>query len=138
MELGPVQKDWIKMLREHPERQHKNYLGFKIGDSENYCCLGQLLVCYIKHNNLKEENYFNEEGRLIDNPTDVGNSHHYPYDSYEKLGLFDSEGVFKVSSFFKSGQRFKSLSDANDSGATWPEIADFVEENPELVFTKSV
>jgi hypothetical protein len=43
MILGPIQKAWIKALREHPELQTKGQLGIKSGNEIiGLCCLGQL------------------------------------------------------------------------------------------------
>lgn len=129
LKLGKLQKAWIKSLKEHPERQMTKYLGK--GTPKNYtaCCLGQLLItdCKLK----KKRIPFNKEGHLENGTiTSLQNS-------FKKYGLRDEEGIFEE--FYTHGNfTYLGLADMNDYGLTWTEIADFVEENPDMVFTKSV
>jgi hypothetical protein len=134
MELGKIQKAWIASLRKHPERQMVNSLGK--GGPRDYkaCCLGEYLIteCRVK----KKRTPFNN-GYLFDSSiNDTGSL----CNSYERLGLSGRNGDFINSVSIKEGKisNHLSLATANDSGVTWPEIADFIEANPENVFTKSV
>lgn len=61
--------------------------------------------------------------------------------SYKKYGLRSKAGGFRDSIIHKIGEvnaSSLSLAEANDAGASWIEIAEFIEDNPEVVFTKSV
>lgn len=49
---------------------------------------------------------------------------------YEQVGLIDSTGM--------ATDHNKALTQLNDGGNTWPEIAAIVRANPEHFFTKSV
>lgn len=140
MELGTIQKAWIKSLREHPERQTSNCLGYKSKDSEDYkaCCLGEALCVLYRINGKNAFDLFNN-GRLLDFNNSILLNEVTAY----RLGLHTGNGHVEYgtngSSFFiYKKQILDSLSSANDAGMTWPEIADFIEKYPESVFTKSV
>lgn len=122
--LGPLQKAWVKELREHPERQIMGELGSGNIDKFKACCLGQLHVC------AKGKNAFNERGEIDDG--DLGYLH-----SCTDYGLRSSGGSLKDFHSFSNGT-YTCLSNANDGGVPWSELADFIEQNPEKVFTKSV
>lgn len=131
MELGKIQKAWVKSLREHPERQMKGKLGE--GTPRNYkaCCLGELL-CVVSRIN-KSKLPFSQNGKI----NDQNYSEKVLHMSYEKLGLFGDSG--KLTESVRVGvAEENSLALLNDRGATWTEIADFIEANPEKVFTKFV
>lgn len=126
-ELGPVQKRWIKSLREHPERQMSGRLGMGTIHDYKACCLGELGIisdtCEFIAGVLREESGSVDLLR----------------ESYHKIGLHASDGAILDGRIIdKTGSRFYSLSAANDSGMTWPEIADYVELNPEKIFFRSV
>lgn len=157
-ELGPLQKMWVAALRAHPERQGRGYLGRLNKDSRTLhttgdyraCCLGELHLCYHRLNNLPLP--LDDSGSIFDqsdrNPAD--GSYSFLSSSYKRYGLRDEYGSFSVARCMSDGivRHFghmdigsfyvSSLSQANDNGATWIEIADFIENNPEVVFTHSV
>lgn len=139
MELGTLQKAWVKSLREHPERQSHAKLGqIHNRETNNYtaCCLGELKLVYCQLNNLPLP--FNEDGYITDSSgASSGSSQSYLVGSWEKFGLRSDGGKIMVS-MEKDGRSFPSLAHANDGGITWAEIADYIEANPENVFTKSV
>lgn len=127
MKPGPVQRLWLDNLRKYPERQTTNRLGE--GTPENYqaCCLGELLLCYHKAKNL--------ELPFIDDYIMDDESNAVLCCSFERLGLKDETGRFME----PQDQEINcSLSTLNDEEMSWPEIADFVENNFEKVFNKSV
>lgn len=131
-ELGPLQKEWVKTLREHPERQHTGSLGYKDGDIWNLCCLGQLLVL------AKGESVLSYLGNVYCNSSSTQLEKYYgDYGLKDEEGRFYDDNGHSISSLI-GGTHFFSLADANDGGLTWPEIADFIEANPEKVFTKAV
>ncbi len=130
MELGPVQKMWVKSLKAHPERQLCGQLGVKERFGYKACCLGELLICFNKHNQWEtswDDSFLSEPGGSIFGLRDL----------YKDIGLRSPTGLLDHPVIFKSAYR-NTLANMNDEGDTWPEIAEFVLKNPELVFTKSV
>lgn len=132
-ELGPIQKEWLRRLRAHPERQGTCRLG-KIIDLEsgNYkaCCLGEAVLLLCELSGEKPET--SDMGSLLDN-----NGGFYPDEAtVDKLGIRGNRGRLKERAIVKNCLRY-SLSEMNDDNVTWPEIADYIEANPENVFTKS-
>lgn len=138
MELGILQKEWIKSLREHPERQTKDILGYREDDgSYKACCLGELLICYRKLQGVDLFDFNGTKDYLIDGVEDYGSL----YESYEEFGLHTPNGAIYKLSVGNDPLDIRSqnsLAQANDNGFTWLQIADFIENNPEAVFTKSV
>ena len=138
MKLGPIQKAWLKNLRAHPERQMEEQLGERTNDGGyKVCCLGEaLLTLYREYDSIDIESesefldhVFQGDGVLYDHGAMEALEN-----SYDELGLRDSEGVFDN---IRLGDAI-SLAEANDLGYTWLQIADFIEENPETVFSRSV
>lgn len=113
--MGPMQKRWIKALKSGNYKQCKGELcSDKTG---GYCCLGVANECLALGQ--------------------VGNE--VLSDTYHKLGLRDGDGGIIPSYKFPSGNiNHKYLSQMNDSGVTHAKIAEFIEQNPQLVFTHSV
>lgn len=139
--FGPVQKLWLHNLKTFPERQNKYLLGD--GTLENYtsCCLGELLVCNAIVNDLPIP-FVN--GIIVDGMDKIKiNSYEDGVlsNSFKELGLFNSEGrINNITLIIKSDEtslEYDTLVNANDEMATWPQIAAFVEQHPESVFTKS-
>lgn len=63
--------------------------------------------------------------------------------SYDELGLYSDVGSFDAlyeGDLLYKGEELKcsSLEEMNDGGYTWPQIAEFIRENPKVVFSKSV
>ena len=133
MQLGPIQKEWVRQLKAHPEWQLSGKLGRSTSDGCKYCCLGLGLVvlaekglCQLnwEPNNdgfLLRESSFSSATLLVD---------------FKKLGLRDHVGSLLLHD--DTERHLSSLSAMNDHGITWIQIANFIEQNPELVFTKSV
>lgn len=130
MKLGKIQKAWVDSLKKHPERQTTLILGK--GNLRNYkaCCLGEALIvlCRIK----KKRIPFKKDGLLCSGKHEdalVGN--------YEKIGLRSSLGGL-LKPVVQKSKNWVNLSEMNDNGWTWPQIADYIEKNPENVFKRSV
>lgn len=124
--LGPIQREWVETLKKYPERQGKNRLGIRVNEFTNecseMCCLGQGLMIIHKHENttpvfFREFLHDEESSAHLDT-------------AWSKLGLFDRAGFIKNNSL----NHFQTLADMNDQGYTWPQIAEFMENNPEKVF----
>ncbi len=131
MELGPIQEAWLQSLEQHPERQTTRMLGH--GTPENYkaCCLGELLVvaCALQG---KPSPFEFGSNRITD-----GTYTATLPESAHDLGLKNGLGGLKVL-LSKEGKDYWSLSQMNDEGFTWSQIAQAVRENPDNFFTKSI
>lgn len=116
MELGPIQKQWINILRTQPERQLAYQLGLKTPEGEEkMCCLGQLALC------AGVGSWENGTYKINDDFSGIPN--------YSDLGLNSNCGAIKNINL--------TLAELNDGNTSWPEIADIVERNLENIFNKS-
>ena len=113
--FGPLQKKWLKALK---SGEYKKATGGLTDINGGYCCLGVANeVCKLGQGK--------EAGSL--------------YSTYQKLGLKASWGEFDETYTFPRGTKtYDSLAEMNDCGISHKKIADFIEKNPELVFTESV
>lgn len=145
MELGPLQKEWVQSLRDHPERQMSHSLGRKSEQGEGYkaCCLGELHVIACRKKGVEP---FSNKGRIRDAKPD-NDEYQDPYAmleaSWEEYGLIDNSGRFLKAiepklELANTHKEITRLAQMNDSGYNWTEIADYIEKNPDNVFTKSV
>ncbi len=113
MKLGPKQKKWIKALKSGKYKQCKHQLCNGVG----YCCLGVA----------------NEVLDLNEVSSTCLSG------SFKSIGLRSGFGLFSEQYQFPRGPRtYSNLTELNDNGISFIEIADFIENNPELVFTRSV
>ena len=129
-ELGPLQKMWVESLKAHPERQTKGILGKGSARYYKACCLGELHLCYHRIKKIKLPFGSSE---FIDNEGSMGAL----LNSYDKYGLWDGLGKLKEP-YIREGRIIDSLAAMNDYGVSWHEIADYIQSNPENVFTYSV
>lgn len=132
-EMGPIQKLWVQSLKDHPERQRVCILGFGTPHEYKACCLGEYLLCEARYLN-KPLPFIHKD--IIDiHKDDSTRAEDSLLFAYERLGLRSSLGAI-----LPNEQRVchESLAYMNDTGYTWSEIADFIEANPERVFTKPV
>ena len=118
MQMGPLQIKWLDSLRRNGHRQCKGQLGVRLKDDYEACCLGEYLI-------VAELATFDSNGELLD-----VDSKYALYDSYEKLGLYSSDGANVIGG--------ASLATLNDGGLPWHKIADIIESAPQHYFTKSV
>lgn len=136
MQLGPIQTQWLVDLRAHPERQTSNCLGKRINEKDNnfkFCCLGQLelTACAIQ-GRIAE---WNSVGSLISSCGSVNSCRLLV--NFKDYALRSSAGLFKEK-VVMNNRRHNSLAGMNDNGVKWPQIAAYIEANPENVFTRSV
>lgn len=132
--LGPIQKEWIRRLRAHPERQQESALGTQKPDGTyTACCLGEGgLVAGVCH-------WGGHSKLCVPDPTAEGEDQEgfLGYGAYQALGLWNSRGGFH-SPVVTPTESYTSLANMNDGGLTWPQIADYMEANPDNVFERSV
>lgn len=126
MELTKLQKFWLEQLKKHPMRQARGSLGYKEGRRYKACCLGELHLCHFRLMKMKLPF---REGNIVDGGTT------YLTISHSKYGLKSHGGRLSKRVTIK-GSEYGSLAEMNDGSMSWPEIAKFIEENPELVFNK--
>lgn len=113
--LGPLQRKWIRALRSGKYKKGTRVLHCE--EDNSYCCLGVANKCL----NLNE--------------TSSG----YLSNTYERIGLFGSSGyIINNYKFPRGTELYGSLVQMNDSRISHKKIAEFLEKNPELVFSKSV
>ena len=131
--LGKIQKEWVKALEAHPERQMKEALGQGSPKDYKACCLGELLLVECR---LKKKKLPFYDGTIMDK-SEYGVSVSELQETYSKFGLRTESGRF-TEAIVHNGERFWSLVSLNDSGASWTDIAKIIKKNPEKIFTKSV
>jgi hypothetical protein len=107
-ELGPKQKLVVEALRSKKYTQGKDRLCTITESGAYYCCLGVM----------------NEVLGLGE--TD----NNYLRNTYLDIGLYSSSGANRDAT--------TTLATMNDSGVIFPEIANLMESNPEMFFSKSM
>lgn len=119
MELGPTQKQWVNALRSRNYVQCTNALvEYDVQNgAASYCCLGVA------------DKLFNLAPNSDDNL--------YGSDYRGVLGLRTENGGF-LRLMSVNGYGYTELTQMNDDGFTFEQIANFIEMNPEVVFTHSV
>lgn len=123
MKLGPNQTKWVEALESGKFDQGKNALCM----NDRYCCLG--VACEISD--------IGVEKTIRDNLTYYGDgSQAAPEIIWKHYGLRDAIGEFKMAETH-DGEIFKALTEMNDSGMTFKEIAKYIRKNPENVFSES-
>lgn len=132
--MTELHKLWIKQLRKYPKRQITGQLGRGTPRFYNACCLGELLVC--KHRLEKKKLPFHE-GYIVDvnKELDQHDAEMLGH-SFKELGLRSDIGALQDVAEI-NGKKFFALAQMNDYGVSWPEIADYIEQNPENVFAES-
>jgi len=136
MKIGIKQEKWLKALESGEYKQGKGQLCDEDG---GHCCLGVAG----RTMGLK---FVLMDGETLSGYR-IGGERNY-LDRYEEIGLMDWAGHIpngikereakeyfpEITDAFGSG----ALSAINDRGATHKQIAHFIRENPDRVFTKSV
>jgi len=125
-ELGPNQRAWIAALRSGEYKQGKHAL--HAIESQTMCCLG--VACAIRGlAGVDRGNNIEGIGRVMEYD---GFCTEAPDAVKEGLALRSSVGDFAG----EYPNNADCLTQANDRGATFKEIADFCEAHPKAVFTK--
>jgi hypothetical protein len=125
--LGVLQRAWVEDLKKYPERQTINSLGTIKNDVIKVCCLGQALITKARFDNKNVK----LEGCVIVDPKDSIKNTKCLKKSYQDFGLRSSVGTIdNYDNLF--------LTSMNDSSKSWLEIAKFIENHPEDVFTHKI
>lgn len=145
MKLGPLQKRWIQILRDNPDKQGKHKLGFRsINDEgeeiETFCCLGMAAKMLLGETPIRWSETGTKDNLLAYFP---GLEKHSLFleESFPLLGLKDGFGSIldgDKDGFLLDGVCYSSLVHMNDKGVPWSKMTDFIEAHPELVFERSV
>lgn len=129
MELGPLQKKWVKVLRDNAHLQGRRNLGYldeKTG-TKKFCCLGMALLVLNKG---------------VWAPPTEGWGISYLQDGYSQKLLISYQEMGFIGSAGDLIEPYKdiyhSLAYMNDKGVLWSEIADLAESNPKIMFEVSV
>lgn len=138
--LGPRQEAWLQRLETAPpERQITvGRLGIKYPNGHiRTCCLGEALFVLDEE---KANEQLDKLRKLMDTHPEKDQilkpfrrEQLLTY-SYHKMGLYDSRGAIQGNNDLKGHH---CLSQANDKGVTWKEIAAFIRANPIAVFKES-
>lgn len=121
-----IQLEWLDYLESNPKQQIAGNLGKVVEGKERFCCLGAAeKVCgtFYKPEGLKSLLVFGKESAL-----GVLTS-----ETKKRLNLRSSRGDFQTCCFVGS-EYYECLTQMNDRGMTWAEIAQYIRENPTNVF----
>lgn len=140
MKIGPLQEAWLKTLEAGTHEQGKGQLCIEADEGYQFCCLGVACEVLIANGyGVDVDSVVHEEVTYWDYD---GASHTMM--KWNQLGLRKENGKLdtsKVSPEWKRELRFSvtTLAAINDR-LRWdfPTIAQFIRENPEAVFTRSV
>lgn len=98
-----IKKQWVEALRSGKYKQGREYLRTELSKGTyNYCCLG--VLCDIKDECIWNSQYYN-----------------YPYMEFPCYTILDWAKL--------DSNTAQDLADMNDSGASFEEIADWIETN---------
>jgi hypothetical protein len=130
--LGPLQKEWVRCLRSKAFKQTRGCLfrldGVAKGETIPNCCLG--VACLVAEANGVTLQFVDVRSQLIVN----GKGSVLPEPVVEKMRFHNHWGFLHSPIVTDDNQTCVELTEANDNGVTFKEIADFVEANPEAVF----
>lgn len=138
MKLGPLQIKWLELLEsgEYKQCVEGALCGLDDDCTEvcSYCCLGLAAVKVLNH-----------DYRISSTGSVRVNDQLYYLSDWLKLGLYSNDGKFRstltleeMGAYFPDATqlRYHHLVQTNDDGATFKQIAKFIRENPERVFTE--
>lgn len=121
-----IQLEWLDYLESNPEQQKRSFPSTTLPRFPAICCLGAAeKVCgtFYKPEGLKSLLVFGKESAL-----GVLTS-----ETKKRLNLRSSRGDFQTCCFVGS-EYYECLTQMNDRGMTWAEIAQYIRENPTNVF----
>ena len=130
---------WLDRLEKYPERQMTNQLGVLTEEDTGKgpmkyraCCLGEAAICMVMVNKKSPRILLDKSnGRELHEQPNANGSSTALTHTYQKLNLRDNTGAFK-----KKYLSYGCLMSMNDSTKmSWTDIAKYIRENPENVFT---
>lgn len=126
---------WVADLLDPNNKQCRSVLHDGVG----YCCLGRALVVggfklVPKRVEVGDDEIETRDDELVIDGTQCsdglyGESESLDDKAMNTLGFDDSQGSPKEGLVVINGTTFENLAEANDGGATFAEIADWVEKN---------
>lgn len=117
---------WLHNLVNYPERQMKNALGEGTMDNYKACCLGEALICI--HRQAGTKAFDGRSNVLRSSPKAQAALHQTQVDI---LRLRSIAGDVSLPGKLADSD---SLTEMNDDGKSWVEIAKFIYKNPFRVF----
>lgn len=123
--LNDNTKKWVAALRSGKYTQCRRRLHIK---GDGYCCLGVACEVYMNEGHALDVKYREELGRVAAEYDGISSV--LPEAVQQWLGLATYNGQFGHPS------NRSCLSGRNDKGATFTEIADIIEAEPEGLFSK--
>ena len=114
-QLTELQEKWLTALESGEYAQCKGSLHRGAG----YCCLG--VLCVVSGREFNEQGFCEERNQVL------------PSSVREESRLRDSSGE-SLATFHIGDMRFSQLTEANDSGHTFAQIAAAIRANPENFF----
>ena len=112
----------VKALRSGEYEQGRDWL---VDNKDRFCCLG--VACNISVTDLNWE-YVNREWRIGNESTSL------PTEVVEEFGFFSHHGARSDGACIEINvQKYTCLSDANDEGVSFSDIADYIENNWEYL-----
>ena len=126
-----VKEKWVNALTSGEYQQGNG----KLRSTQGYCCLGVLCDLYAKENNVEWEYKGYEEDNCIHNPTDYWTldcaSEFLPLcvKQWAELDHLSPQVKVKVEVDEEPWECLEDLSELNDSGSSFAEIAKLIQEN---------
>lgn len=118
---------WAKSLRENADRKGRNALASS--DRKYFCCLGWL--CQMHGYQFTNGQVLNPKGEREFHSTVQSRIPQSLADKLNSRLLAKGDDWHESDTVIIKDRKYHSLAQANDSGATWPEIADWIEANYE-------
>lgn len=113
---------WLTALRSDKYTQGQ---GFLRGGDDTFCCLG--VLCEVAGFEWRDPTEEDDEAAGVFVTGESDGSEHLNHDEYVALGLDDEQAA--EGDFTFSETRSTRLSQMNDDGSDFSEIADWIEEN---------
>lgn len=129
--LGPLQEKWLQELESGKHEQVGQTLCVQMGNERSYCCLG--VACEFVLGMRPEVESRRGDGLEI--ISFYGFASVMP--SWEKLGLRSENGSF-IKGLMFNHRYFSCLTEMNDFGMSFKDIAAYIRSNPENVFVESL
>lgn len=118
-----IAKKWVEALRSGEYGQTKAALRSVAGDKVGYCCLG--VLCELAKEEVELEDYDSWEDFYNHDKDEV-----LPSEVVNWADMFDTQGERRDYGFWPIGKgETLWLTNVNDKGATFVEIADLIEKN---------